>query len=205
MASAFACSRAAMLSVLIVAIVLVYTWLIPPVAPRTAVAVPVVLVLGLALVRAFRTGEWGFTRRAFLPALSQTAVMTTIAAAAIAFAGWRIGSWHDAHDAWSRLVLLIPWALGQQLVLQTALLRDAQRAAGRSGGILVAALVFGALHAPNPFLIAATFVSALVWCWQYDRHPHVVPPALSHALLTLLVLYAFDNDAIGGLRTGAPR
>jgi hypothetical protein len=44
-----------MLSVLIVAIVLVYTWLVAPIAPRSAVAVPVVLVLGLALVRAFRT------------------------------------------------------------------------------------------------------------------------------------------------------
>ena len=191
-----------MLSVLIVAIVLVYTWLVAPIAPRSAVAVPVVLVLGLALVRAFRTGEWGFQRAALLPALSQTAATTMIAAAAIAIAGWRAGTWHDAHDAWSRLVLLIPWAFGQQFVLQTALLRDAQRATGPTGGILLAAAAFAALHAPNPFLVAATFVGALVWCWQYDRHPHVVPPALSHALLTLAVLYAFDSDAIGGLRVG---
>jgi len=191
-----------MLSVLIVSIVLVYTWLVAPIAPRSTVVAPVLTVLGLAVFRAFRTGEWGFGRAAFLPALSQSAVATIIAAAVMAIAGWRAGTWHDPHNGWSRLVLLIPWGFGQQFVLQTALLRDAQRAAGRSGGIFIAALAFAMLHAPNPFLVATTFVGALVWCWQYNRHPHVVPPALSHALLTLAVLYAFDNDAIGGLRVG---
>jgi membrane protease YdiL (CAAX protease family) len=191
-----------MLSVLIVATVLVYTWLIAPITPRASVAVPVVVVLGLALFRAIRTGEWGFNRQAFLPALSQTAVVTTVAAVPIVLAGWRADTWHDAHNAWNRLALLIPWALGQQFVLQTALLRDAQRAAGRPGGILVAALAFAALHAPNPLLTAATFAGAMTWCWLYDRHPNVVPLALSHAVLTLVVLYALDNDAIGGLRVG---
>lgn len=191
-----------MLSVLIVATVLVYTWLIAPIAPRAIVAVPVIVVLGLALLRAIRTGEWGFNRKAFLPALSQTAMVTIVAAVPIVLAGWRADTWHDAHDAWNRLVLLIPWALGQQFVLQTALLRDAQRAAGRTGGILIAAIAFAALHAPNPLLTAATFVGAMAWCWLYDRHPNVVPLALSHAVLTLVVLYALDNDAIGGLRVG---
>lgn len=191
-----------MLSVLIVATVLVYTWLIAPITPRAIVAVPVIVVLGLALLRAIRTGEWGFNRKAFLPALSQTAMVTIVAAVPIVLAGWRADTWHDAHDAWNRLVLLIPWALGQQFVLQTALLRDAQRAAGRTGGILIAAIAFAALHAPNPLLTAATFVGAMAWCWLYDRHPNVVPLALSHAVLTLVVLYALDNDAIGGLRVG---
>lgn len=192
-----------MLSLLIVAIVLSYTWFFAPIVPRQAAAVPVLLVLAIALFRAFKTGEWGFCRAAFLPALSRTTGMTAIAAAAIGVAGWRAATWHDAHDGWSRLALLIPWALGQQFVLQTALLRDAQRAAGRSAGILVAAAAFAALHAPNPLLTAATFAGAIAWCWVYDRDPHLVPPALSHALLTLVILYAFDNDAIGGLRVGA--
>src|SRR5512144_3092035 len=105
-----------MLSVLIVATVLVYTWLIAPITPRAIVAVPVIVVLGLALLRAIRTGEWGFNRKAFLPALSRTAMVTTVAAVPIVLAGWRADTWHDAHDAWNRLVLLIPWALGQQFV-----------------------------------------------------------------------------------------
>lgn len=192
-----------MLSLLIVAIVLSYTWLFAPIMPRAAAAVPVILVLAIALFRAFRSGEWGFSSAAFVPALSRTTAMTAIAAAAIGVAGWRAGTWHDAHHGWSRLAWLVPWALGQQFVLHTALLRDAQRAAGRSAGILLAAAAFAALHAPNPLLTAATFVGAIVWCWVYDRHPHLVPPAVSHAILTLVILYAFDNDAVGGLRVGA--
>jgi membrane protease YdiL (CAAX protease family) len=192
-----------MLSLLIFTIVLSYTWFFAPIVARPAAAVPIVLVMAIALFRAFETGEWGFSRAAFLPALSRTTAMTAVAAAAIGVAGWSAATWHDAHDGWSRLALLIPWALGQQFVLQTVVLRDAQRAAGRSGGILVAAVVFAALHAPNPVLTAATFVGGLAWCWLYDRHPNLLPPALSHALLTLVILYALDNDAIGGLRVGA--
>jgi membrane protease YdiL (CAAX protease family) len=196
-------TTASMLSLLIVAIVLSYTWLFAPMLPRAAAAVPVALVLAIALFRGFRTDEWGLTPAAFLPALARTTAMTALAAAAIGTAGWRAGTWHDAQHVWSRLAILLPWALGQQFVLQTSLLRDAQRAAGRSPGIVLAACAFAALHAPNPLLTAATFVGAIAWCWVYDRYPHVVPPTLSHAILTLVILYAFDNDAIGGLRVGA--
>jgi membrane protease YdiL (CAAX protease family) len=192
-----------MFSFLIMAIVLAYTWLLAAVVPREAAAVAVLLIIGLALLRAFRSGEWGLSRAAFLPSLWRAAAMTAVAAAAIAVAGWRAGTWHDPHDGWSRFAVLIPWALGQQFALQTVFLREAQQAAGRSGGILVAALAFAALHAPNPILTAATFTGALAWCWLYDRHPNLVPLALSHAVLTLAILYAFDNDAIGGLRVGA--
>ena len=192
-----------MFSFSIAAIVLAYTWLLAPLAPRGVAAVVVLLVVGLALLRAFKNREWGLSRRAFVASLWRTAAMTTVAAAAIAIAGVRGGSWHDPHEGWIRFAALIPWALGQQFVLQTVFLREAQRSAGRTGGILVAAIAFAALHAPNPFLTAATLIGALAWCWLYDRHPNLVPLALSHAVLTLTILYAFDNDAIGGLRVGA--
>ena len=38
-----------------------------------------------------------------------------------------------------------------------------------------------------------TFAGALAWCWIYDRCPNLLPLALSHALLTLAILYAFDE------------
>jgi membrane protease YdiL (CAAX protease family) len=190
-------------SILIAAIVLSYTWLFAPITPRAAAAVPVVSVLGIALLRAFRCGEWGLSRAEFLPAFWRAAAMTAAAAGAAAIGGWRAGSWHDPHDGWIRFAALIPWALGQQFVLQTVFLREAQRTAGRTGGILVAAIAFAALHAPNPFLTAATFIGALAWCWLYDRYPNLVPLALSHAVVTLAILYAFETDTIGGLRVGA--
>ena len=87
------------------------------------------------------------------------------------------------------------------LALQTMLLRELQQVLGRRAGIVIAPLMFAALHLPNPFLATATAVAALAWCWIYDRHPNLAPLAFSHALLTVAVLYAL-NDAVT-LRVGA--
>jgi membrane protease YdiL (CAAX protease family) len=98
--------------------------------------------------------------------------------------------------------VLIPWGFGQQFALQTVLLRESQGAVSRSAGIWLAPLLFASLHLPNPFLSAATFIGALAWCWVYDRYPNLFPLAMSHALLTLGILYAFDDSITGGLRVG---
>jgi len=96
----------------------------------------------------------------------------------------------------------VPWAAGQQFALQIVLLREAQAATSRGKGIALAAAVFGALHLPNPFLAPVTLVAAAVWCWIYDRHPNLVPLALSHALCTLAIIYCLDPTLTGHLRIG---
>ena len=100
------------------------------------------------------------------------------------------------------MALLIPWGLGQQFALHTVFLREARDTFGRAAASCWRRL-FAALHLPNPFLTAMTFAGALVWCWIYDRHPDLLPLALSHALLTLAILYAFDEAMTGHLRVGA--
>jgi hypothetical protein len=130
-------------------------------------------------------------------------MLTAAAAAVLGVAAALLGTWHDRRDPWTSLALLIPWGMGQQFALQTLLLRDSQTAVGRRAGIVLAAVLFAALHLPNPFLTAMTCAGALAWCWIYDRHPNVLPLALSHALLTLVILYAFDERITGHLRVGA--
>ena len=97
---------------------------------------------------------------------------------------------------------LVPWGLGQQFALQTVFLREAQATVGRPGGVLLAAAMFAILHLPNPFLTVMTGLGALAWCWIYDRYPNLLPLALSHALFTLAILYAFDDAMTGRLRVG---
>jgi membrane protease YdiL (CAAX protease family) len=99
--------------------------------------------------------------------------------------------------------VLVVWGGAQQWILQTVILREAQRTTSRRAGVAVAALLFAALHLPNPFLFAVTLGGALGWCAIYDRYPNVLPLALSHALVTLAILYAFDDAITGGLKTGA--
>ncbi len=192
-----------MFTLAILAIVLSYTWVIEPFAPKSAAAVAGALVVGLALWRAIRSGDWGVKPAAFLPALWQSAVVTGVEALAIYLAGSQLGTWRAQRAAWSALMLLIPWGLGQQFALHTVFLREAQTTMGRGAGVVVAAALFAALHLPNPFLSAMTFAGALAWCWIYDRHPNLLPLALSHALLTLAILRAFDAAMTGHLRVGA--
>ena len=117
--------------------------------------------------------------------------------------GAAIGTLHDRRDFLGSLAPLIPWGGAQQWVLQTVVLREAQRATSRRTGLVLAALLFGAVHLPNPFLSSVTAAAGLLWCWLYDRYPNILPLALSHALGTLAVLYAFDDTITGRLRIGA--
>jgi membrane protease YdiL (CAAX protease family) len=184
------------------AVVLFFTWVLAPPAPRWATAGAVTLVLAFATFRAARTGEWGIRRSAFLPALGWSAGLTGAGTLCIYLAGARFGTWHDRGALWTNLAMLIPWGLGQQFVLHTVFLREAQATVSRPAGVWLAALMFAILHLPNPFLTVMTGIGALAWCFIYDRHPNLLPLALSHAVLTLAILYAFDDAITGRLRVG---
>jgi membrane protease YdiL (CAAX protease family) len=186
----------------IVAIILGYAWVLAPVTPRATAHVATLAVLGLASWRAARTGEWGLWRSEMLPALRATTVFTLPAVAALYVAGFAAGSLQQRESRWVELFFLVGWAGGQQFALQTVLLREAQSVTSRRMGIVLSAAVFGVLHLPNPFLAPVTALAALGWCWIYDRHPNWLPLALSHALLTLAILYCLDPRVTGRLRIG---
>jgi membrane protease YdiL (CAAX protease family) len=190
-------------TIAILVVVLAYTWVIDPIAPNSVTPIPAALVIALAIGHAIVYRDWGVQRSALVPALWRAMALTVLAAAGMYLAGVRLGTWHQPRDLWLTLLALMPWGFGQQFALQTVFLRDAQRTIGRSAGIVMAAALFAALHLPNPFLSAMTFAGALIWCWIYDRHPNLLPLALSHALLTLAILCAFDERLTGHLRVGA--
>lgn len=187
----------------IVVTVLTYSWVVAPRVPRAFAVVPAAIVLALTAWHAVRTEEWGIAPRALAPGLRAAALLTLPACAALLGAGAALGTLHDRRDLLATFVSLVVWGTAQQWALQTVVLREAQRASSRRGGVAIAAAVFGALHLPNPFLTAVTAIAALGWCTIYDRHSHVVPLGLSHAIGTLAVLYAFDNGVTGRLRVGA--
>ena len=186
----------------IVAIIFLYTWVLAPRTPRSVSPLVTFLVLALSIWRAVRTGEWGLRRSALWPALRGAAAFTLPAVLVLCVVGSTLGAVPRRANPWGDLAFLLPWAAGQQFALQTVLLREAQAATSRRQGILLAAAVFGALHLPNPFLAPVTLVAALAWCWVYDRHPNLLPLALSHAFCTLAILYCFDAKITGRLRVG---
>jgi len=184
-------------SLVMLAVIAGYTWVLVRVTPRWFANVVTAAVLALSVWRALRTGEWGLRGSALL-----SAFFTIAAAAAMYLAGSALGTAHGRENAGRYFGYLVLWAAGQQFALQTVLLREAQAATSRGKGIALAAAVFAALHLPNPFLTVVTLVAAMAWCWIYDRHPHWLPLALSHALLTFAIVCSFDPALTGRLRVG---
>jgi membrane protease YdiL (CAAX protease family) len=189
-------------SLTIVAIILSYTWIFEPTWTGIARAVPVVLVVALAIAHAIKTGDWGLEPRALWPAFWRVLLVTIVGVAVILLIGEALDTLHKRRAVGRSLLYLFAWGAGQQFALQTVLLREASMWMSRGAAVIVAAAVFGAIHLPNPFLAPITFAAALVWCWIYSRYPNIIPLAISHALGTEAVRHAFDADMTGRLRIG---
>ena len=189
-------------TIAIVAAVLLQVWFLEERFPREIVFLTAGLIIALTIRHDWQHREWGFAWRALVPGLIRALAVTLVLCAIIVAIGAAIGTLHDRRDFLGSLAPLIVWGGAQQWVLQTVVLREAQRATSRNTGIVIAALLFGAVHLPNPFLAPVTAAGALFWCRLYDRYPNIIPLALSHALGTLAVLYAFDDGITGRLRIG---
>ena len=100
-------------------------------------------------------------------------------------------------------LLGIAWGLVQQYALQGFINRRAQIVWGPGlVSILVVALLFAAFHLPNPALMAATFLGGLVWAKVYQRAPNLFALAISHGLMTWIVISTVPSNLLHGLRVG---
>ncbi len=122
--------------------------------------------------------------------------------------GYSNGSLNFFRWKGSQSILGIPalgifWGLTQQYVLQAFINRRAQIMWG-SGvrSILFVAAMFAALHLPNPGLALATFAGGLVWAAVYQRAPNLLALALSHGIMTWILVSTIPASALGGLRVG---
>lgn len=190
------------LTAIVVAAVMVYVWLFEGHVDRKFVYVPTALIVLLTIRYNSRHREWGFNWPALTPGLWRSIAITLPLGLLIIAVGAATGTLHDRRDFLGSLAGLFVWGGAQQWVLQTLVLRESQRATSRTRGIAIAALLFGLIHLPNPLLTPVTACAGLVWCWLYDKYPNIIPVALSHALGTLAILYAFDDRITGRLRIG---
>ena len=179
-----------------------WTWHLEQRVPIDYVVVPAALIVALAIWHDANHRGWGFDWRAFWPGLGRVLLFTIPAVALIVGAGAALDTLHDRRDFLGHFGPLFVWGLAQQWVLQTVILAEARRVSSRRAGIWIAAVIFGAIHLPNPLLSAVTFVGGLLWCHIYSRYPNVLPLAVSHALGTLAILHAFSPDVTGRLRIG---
>jgi membrane protease YdiL (CAAX protease family) len=187
-------------TVTIFATILLYAWILEP--KGTPVALPGGVLLAATLLNNLVSGEWGLSPRALLPASRATALFTLPAVLAVLGVGAAIGTIHDRTDFLGNFAELLPWGAAQQWMLQTVVLREVRRRLPSRAAIVAAAVLFALAHSPNVFLMLMTGIGALGWCAIYSRYRNFLPLAVSHALATLALLYAFDDDITGRLRIG---
>jgi membrane protease YdiL (CAAX protease family) len=129
-------------------------------------------------------------------------------AAALFAAGWYARSldllrWKGGTSLLGLPVLSLLWGPLQQYALQGFINRRAQLIWGRGWtSVLFVALVFSALHLPNPWLTAATFAAGLLWAYVYQRAPNILAVGISHGLMTWVLISSVPPAALHNLRVG---
>ena len=89
------------------------------------------------------------------------------------------------------------WALLQQFLLVYVLAEKIfyKKVQNKLLASLLAALVFSTLHLPSFSLFILTFMAATFWSYAWLKHKKIIPLALSHSVLALM-LYHITPDSI---------
>jgi membrane protease YdiL (CAAX protease family) len=67
---------------------------------------------------------------------------------------------------------------------------------------LIAGVIFGALHWPNPVLIPLTWIGGTAMAWLFARERNILPLTLFQAILGTLVWWAFPVAWHHAMRVG---
>ena len=174
-----------------------------------AVGFAFVLVIASQLLRGESLRDLGFRFDNFLRAMKLLALPMLIVAV-LCFASsflWGTGPdlfrWHPERPIAGQLALGFAWGFIQQYVLQSFINRRAQIIwqAGKLS-IFLTALVFALLHFPNPWLMVVTFIGGVVWAFVYQRAPNLFALAVSHSVMTWVLVSTLPMPALNHLRIG---
>jgi membrane protease YdiL (CAAX protease family) len=96
----------------------------------------------------------------------------------------------------------LPWGLAQEYVLNGYFLNRLDAVLSPSAAAALAALLFSAAHAPNPFLMAVTL--PLGWCATllYRRTHNLYLLGIAHAIIGLLLFLTVPDSISNHLRVG---
>lgn len=204
----------------VVSTVLITAWVIVPlrIGNRWLESLPGLLALLLMInshrLRGETPGQLGFTLRHFGRACWLLLLPMIITALIVALIGAALGSLHFNSYFAPSLVGRAAWGLIQQYVLQAFIYRrmrsalvieseaETQRARQTRRAIILTALLFAIVHAPNLPLMTLTFVSALLWTWVYERAPNLFALALSHGLLSAVTAMSLPDWMLRGMVVG---
>ena len=121
--------------------------------------------------------------------------------------GWFLGSlrYEDLFTSafFKKYIWLFVWGLIQQHALQAFFNRRAQMIWNKGIlSVVVATSIFALLHLPNFWLTVATFLGGLMWTSVYQRVPNLFALALSHGIMSGVLVMSMPRAAMHGMRVG---
>ena len=199
----------------IVSSVLIAEWIASSLAggSKFIVAIPIALVFAFMLashsLRKETLRDLGFRFDNF-PRAAMLLLLPMVLATIFCFVVGRwfgrrpdFGSWHEGTSLAAQLALGVGWGLAQQYVLQSFINRRAQLILNPGWlSVLLVATIFAVLHLPNVWLALATFAGGAVWATVYQRAPNIFALAVSHALMTWVMIATLPSSWFHHLRVG---
>lgn len=193
---------------------LIGEWVIFSIGRGSSVAFAVLVIIVFAFMfrshqlRGESARDLGLRLDNFMQAVKLLILPMAVVSAVLIAIGYASGSlnffrWRGGQSILGVPALGILWGLMQQYALQAFINRRAQIIWGRGlQSVLFVALMFSLLHLPNPGLAIATFAGGLLWAAVYQRVPNLLALALSHGIMTWVLVSTVPASVLGGLRVG---
>lgn len=199
----------------VVSSILIAEWIRSAVMGRSRIVIAAPIALAFLLMisshrlRRESLRDLGFRFDNFMAALKLLLLPMILIGVLCLVLGWWFGGelnflrWHAGRPIAGQLLLGFGWGLLQQYVLQGFINRRLQIALGRGWlSVLLVALVFGGLHLPNPWLSLVTLAGGAIWATVYQRAPNLFALAVSHSLMTWVLVSTLPASALNHLRIG---
>ncbi len=188
---------------LLFGLIMAYIWKLRAVHPAGWIAIPALMIFS-HLVRRESPRSLGFQLRDLAGQLCELGPVLILIAVALLGAGMMSGTIRRIGlvDVLLALAAYLPWGLGQQYALNGYFLNRFDAALSTRSASLLAALLFCAAHAPNPFLMAITL--PLGWCatrlYRHTRNLYLL--GIVHALVGLFLFLVVPDSISRHLRVG---
>jgi hypothetical protein len=195
---------------LLVLFVLLLAWCVPTIPqPLRFYCTASILtwVFGLMIMSHLTYGETlddlGFTGRALRRSLEELLLPVVILALLLIVVGLWLGTLQLRRKFLLQLAGIPFWALFQQYAAQSFINRRLQIVfgPGKTSSIFTA-LIFAAVHLPNPVLTIATGGIGYIWARIFQRAPNLYAIALSHGLLSTLFVNVMPKSILPNMVVG---